>query len=440
MAIELLLNTVTEITLGPFVDKTDGVTPEVSISAPTAARIWKNGVTSTINLSTGRTPAWTHDGDGYYSFGTIATDVDTLGRLKIEVTDAAVHLPVWENYDVDDTLSVTAGAAPASSVLTISYLELLEEVGDHLGIGRSAGSWSATESTRVNSIIQSGLRQVYYAWDVRRNASYQWSWMRPEATIITTAAYDTGTIEIASGVVTLTAGTFPASWSAEGEVHVSGSIYSVDTYDGATQVTLDDLTVTVAAGATYSLVRPSYDLPEGFDGSFDGDLHYKTGDNTLWSPIRFIAPTVLRTKKQVYNGADRPLFAAIQPKTHDATVGQRWQITFFPVPNAVWTFYGRYKIRPLNLDGTNLYPLGGSAMAEVFLESCLAVAEKRWVEDTKIHQEEFQRLLLQAIDHDADVFSADFLGYNSDESEMRGTGDRRYVTAIHSYEGTVYYD
>jgi len=85
---------------GPFVDETDGVTPQTSVSAPTAARIWKNGVTSTINLSTGRTPAWTHDGDGFYTVGSIASDVDTEGALEIEVTDAATHLPVWKEFEV----------------------------------------------------------------------------------------------------------------------------------------------------------------------------------------------------------------------------------------------------------------------------------------------------------------------------------------------------
>jgi len=343
----------------------------------------------------------------------------------------------------------TAVSTPASDVLTISYSELSAEVGDFLGIGRD--SWSTLEQTRIDSIIQSGLRQVYYPQKfLHGNVShrftpgvaYQWSWMRPEAEIVTTAAYDTGTVEIASGVVTLTTGTWP-SWAAEGELHVGGQIYAVNTRDSDSQVTLNDLTVTVAAGTEYSLARPSYDLPEGFDGSFDGDLHYKTSDNTLWPPIRLISPAVLRAKKQVYNDTDRPEYAALQPKSFDATVGQRWQIIFFPAPSAVWTFYGRYKIRPLMIDGTDLYPLGGTAMAEVFLESCLAVAEKRFVEDSKIHHEEFMRLLLQAIDHDADVFSPDFLGYNADRSEAGGRSnslDRRYDNAIHSYEGTTYYD
>lgn len=114
-----------ELVFGPFLDKTDGVAPETAISAPTAARVWKNGVTSTINLSTGRTPAWTHDGDGFYTVGTLATDVDTEGRLKIEITDAATHLPVWENFTVRNAnVYDSLFAAAATDYLQVDLLQM----------------------------------------------------------------------------------------------------------------------------------------------------------------------------------------------------------------------------------------------------------------------------------------------------------------------------
>lgn len=330
-------------------------------------------------------------------------------------------------------------SAASSTEMTIEYSQLTAEVGEYLGMGRD--SWSDLEETRIRSIVRSGYRQVLYPLPHKDGVTHHWSWLRPEATINTTAQYVTGTIEIVLGVVTLSGGVFP-DWADEGEIQISSQSYSINTRDSNTQVTLDDLSVNIAAGASYSLVRPSYDLPAGFDGAFDGNLHYKSGDNTMWPSIEILSPEVIRSKKQEYNDADRPLCAAIQPKEFSATVGQRWQITFYPSPSQNWTFYGRYKLRPTMLDSVNKYPLGGSAMAEVILESCLAVAEKRFVEDSKIHQEEFQRLLLQAIANDADSFSPDFLGYNSDNSERADitNSSRRFDTAIHSYEGVVYYD
>mgnify|MGYP003655030287 CR=1 FL=1 len=333
----------------------------------------------------------------------------------------------------------TPVSAASSSEMTIEYSQLVSEVGEYLGMGRS--SWSSLEETRIESIVKSGLRQVYYPQRSGDKLSYQWSWMRPEATIVTTAEYGTGTVEIVSGVVTLSGGTFP-SWANEGEIKISSQVYTVNTRDSDTQVTLDDLSIAIAAGSTYSLGRPSYDLPAGFDGSFDGNLHYKTGDNTLYPSIKIFSPEVIREHRQNYNGSDRPLCASIQPKQFQASVGQRWKITFFPSPSQSYTFYGRYKVRPEMITAVNKFPLGGSAMAEVFLESCLAVAEKRFVEDSKIHQEEFRRLLKQAIDNDADSFSPDYLGYNSDGSDARFSdlNGRRFNNAIHSYEGVVYRD
>jgi hypothetical protein len=329
--------------------------------------------------------------------------------------------------------------SPPSVTMMASYTEFTEEVGDYLGIGRD--TWSTIEETRINSIVRSGLLQVYYP-QIKEGIAHQWSFMRPEAIITTTAAYDTGSVEVATGVVTLTGGTFPA-WAAQGELNVGSQVYTVNTRDSDTQVTLDDTSVTVAAGTSYSLTRPSYELPIGFDGNFDGNLNYKTGNNSLWGPIKFVSPANIRTLKQNYNGADRPLFAAVQPTTNDATEGTRWQIVFHPTPNAVWTLHGRYKVRPEMIDNSDLYPLGGTAMSEVFMESCLAVAEKRFVEDQDIHQKEFARLLAQAIAHDADAFSADFLGYNRDRSDRRHSVDDDHMfndNAIHSYEGVVYYD
>jgi hypothetical protein len=68
------------------------------------------------------------------------------------------------------------------------------------------------------------------------------------------APYNTGTVTIVDGVVTLAGGTFP-SGAAEDRLVVNGDTYTVATRDSDTQITLDNLTVDVGAGAAYSLVR-----------------------------------------------------------------------------------------------------------------------------------------------------------------------------------------
>ncbi len=65
--------------------------------------------------------------------------------------------------------------------------------------------------------------------------------------------YDTGTLEIVDGVVTLSGGgTFPA-WSAGGSLTVGYKPYVIDTRDSNTQVTLEDLDADVSAGAVYNI-------------------------------------------------------------------------------------------------------------------------------------------------------------------------------------------
>lgn len=72
--------------------------------------------------------------------------------------------------------------------------------------------------------------------------------------------YSTSSITIANGVVTLSiahpyeSAEFP-SWAADGDILVSGQLYSVNTRDSATQLTLDDLTINVSSGTSYSLQK-----------------------------------------------------------------------------------------------------------------------------------------------------------------------------------------
>jgi hypothetical protein len=41
-----------------------------------------------------------HSSNGWYEYKGVAADADTLGRLRLKVSDSAVHLPVWQDYEV----------------------------------------------------------------------------------------------------------------------------------------------------------------------------------------------------------------------------------------------------------------------------------------------------------------------------------------------------
>lgn len=110
-------STAADIALGPFVDATDGVTPETALTIAQAdvrlkkgggAWAQKNDATST-----------THEENGWYEVALNSTDTNTLGPLMVAVSEAGA-LPVFRElmvvpanvYDSlvagTDTLDVTA--------------------------------------------------------------------------------------------------------------------------------------------------------------------------------------------------------------------------------------------------------------------------------------------------------------------------------------------
>jgi len=95
-------STAVDIKLGPFVDKTDGVTYEVGMAAAmdnatTGVRLSKNGA-AFADRTEATEPVY--DAFGYYLVKLDATDTNTVGRLKVIFGDAAVCLPCEANFQV----------------------------------------------------------------------------------------------------------------------------------------------------------------------------------------------------------------------------------------------------------------------------------------------------------------------------------------------------
>lgn len=95
MTFEIKQSTATTVLVGPFVDATDGVTPETGLAGTMTVNLSKNGAAQAARNSA---TAITHDAGGYYRVALDATDTNTAGNLKLIVTNAATHLPVFENF------------------------------------------------------------------------------------------------------------------------------------------------------------------------------------------------------------------------------------------------------------------------------------------------------------------------------------------------------
>ncbi len=292
-----------------------------------------------------------------------------------------------------------------TGVVVASYSSLLERVG-HFLFGIRTG-YTSDQTSDIEECIKDGLRDVY--------AAYSWSFFRPIEEITTVAPYSTGTITVASGVVTLTGGTFP-SWAAVGVLKLDSDYYDVNTRDSDTQITLEDTSVTEADASSYELGRPEYDLPTNFE-AIEGDLTYEPGQSDFYPPVRQKHDGEIRRLRQDNPYHNRPLCYGIRTVEFDPTVGSRRRLTLFPTPDAVYVLKARMKLRATMIDSVNQYPVGAESLSQVITEACLAAAERNYDEEKKQHTERFVEMLPLAIQADMEMTSPTQLGPDAPRGE-----------------------
>lgn len=103
---ELRQSTATAILIGPFIDDTDGKTPETGLTVTSFdVDLYKQSNTHPLTktdltiTSSGGSNDCAHVANGYYSLELTATDTNTLGRLKVTVNSSGA-LPVWHEFEV----------------------------------------------------------------------------------------------------------------------------------------------------------------------------------------------------------------------------------------------------------------------------------------------------------------------------------------------------
>lgn len=299
-----------------------------------------------------------------------------------------------------------AGSQEEGAVTTMqtTYSSLLNRVGHYL-FGIRSG-FSTDQTNDIVDCISDGLNRVYTA--------HNWSFFRPVADVITTAPYATGTITIASGVVTLTGGTFP-SWAADGILKVNNSYYSVASRGGNAQITLDDTTVTVASAASYQLARPEIPLDAAFDSinGGDSDLTYYPSPEMWYPPVRQRHDSMIRRLEADNPEFERPLFYSVRTSLFDPTVGSRKVLALYPAPDKVYTLRVPMVLRPISLSESNPYPIGGEMLTQVILEASLASAEHNFEEREHVHEKRYLEQIALAIRNDLDRSSPTELGPDS---------------------------
>lgn len=289
----------------------------------------------------------------------------------------------------------------AESSLTPSYRVLREYVGEYL-IGGDAyfDQYPDSEQRTIDRVIDSGLRWFYQPPAIGNPARvHDWTFLRDEYLLTTQPPYTTGSITIALGIVTLTGGTWP-SWAADARLLVNGMDYLVDTRDSNTQLTLEDLTITVSTAATFELHVDDYTLPDNF-GMQVGQPVYLPYAPLCRFPLYLVSIQSIREdRSRMLSLGSQPYKCAIWPKPFDETVGNRWQITFYPKVSSTYQIQIPYRIRMERPTTEHAYPIGASDHAECVIAACMAAAERHKEQSAGVHYQRFMECLQSAVARD----------------------------------------
>jgi hypothetical protein len=264
--------------------------------------------------------------------------------------------------------------------------------------------WGQVEEDMLYDALTEGYRRYLIPPPTpNRKTTREWSFLSPQASIVTVAPYTTGTVTIALGVVTLTGGTFP-TWAADGELSVgsgdyAGRRFSVNTRDGSAQITLDDTTISQATAVTFVLAKLAYDFPDDYVGMTSQGFTFRPGAST-WNNavIRQAGMQQIDIANEKITSSNTPIMFGIRVKTFSGTT--RYSAVFHPAPNAAYTLDYYYRVMPNMMTAANPRPYGGLSHSNLLLSSCLAVAEEKMNDTSGLHQAKFQQLLMAAIDLD----------------------------------------
>ncbi len=250
------------------------------------------------------------------------------------------------------------------STLNMAYYELQAEVGFYLGFGRGdkygEDTWDADKAYRIDSVLKSGLRQVYYpSMQVDgKQRSYRWSWLRPKAALL----FPSGSQDI----------NLPDDF---------GGIEGRITYTGSTAGTTWPLQV-----ANPGEIRELYTITPSMTG--------------------------------------RPLKAAQEViKGTTGISSTRTKLLVFPQSDAAYTLNFTYYVNPDFLTGQYPYAYGGPQHAETLKASVLAAAELYQDNERGPMWQNFQDRLAASMDIDQQL-KPQMIGYNRDNSDLALWPDR----------------
>lgn len=190
---------------------------------------------------------------------------------------------------------------------------------------------------------------------------------------------------------------------------------------------------------TLVTVADDYDqtLPDSF-GGLEGGFTFATTDGA-YREVKVVGEEQIRALRQGNTLTGIPQFAAVRMRSTDGTAGQKFEVIWWPTPDAVYTLGYSYRVQPDALSSGAPYPLGGMVHSETLLASALAIVEERMDGVRGIQWQAYQGKLAQSIAYDNSL-GQQFFGYNGDRSDAREySGNmKKFYSSGPTYMGVQY--
>jgi hypothetical protein len=162
----LRTNTATRITVGPFLDKTDGITPEVALTVTSEKLTFvvDTAGVPTLILDTAPTASGgnndmvhvTNDDSGFYDLELAAADVNYLGRAMLSLNDVATHLPVFHEFMIIPAV-IYDSMILGTDLFDVSMTQIL---GTAVSSPATAGILDVNIKNIVNVAVNTALAQL----------------------------------------------------------------------------------------------------------------------------------------------------------------------------------------------------------------------------------------------------------------------------------------
>lgn len=163
------------------------------------------------------------------------------------------------------------------------------------------------------------------------------------------------------------------------------------------------------------------DYLQPFDfGGLDGELTHDQNDSVIQPVSKVTFDRIMQLRATNVQMTSWPTYYAERPVHSGGRQSTRYEVMFWPDPDAVYTLYGNMRVLPLNAVSAQPYLYGGVEHSQTILEACLAQAEIQLDGAPGVHAVEFAACLKTSMALDTTMHAPEKLGYNGN----RRAGDR----------------